>query len=273
MVTNIHTSMKKILSFLSYHNAIPLAAVVLALGAGSAFAATNAGLLPLPSLIAPPVGSVIPTATESNEVDPSTLLSANLDTFDFRPTVTGVVETDSLYTVSYSISTLAPEGSEWAASSKTGEFSVEMDALDDTGLQGYVVAKLRDIESGERTYLSRAQAAEKALADARKARPANAFAALIGLALDQIFVPVVERPTPEPSLPLTSPAQPSHAETQPVPTAAASGTTSPENMATSTDATASGMASIATSTPVTTGDATSTDSSSMATTTPTNAID
>ena len=185
---------KKILSFLSYHNAVPLAAVVLTMGAGITFAATSTGLLPLPSLVAQPVEAIAPAAIEPDEVDPSALLASNLDAFDFRPTVTAVVETEDAYTVSYSIETLAPEGGAWAAYEKTGEFSVAKNALDDTGLQGYVVAKLRDIENGERTYLARAQTSEKALADARTARPANVFAGLVGLALDQIFVPVVVKP-------------------------------------------------------------------------------
>lgn len=216
--------MKKILSFLSYHNAVPAALVVLALGAGSAFAATSAGVLPLPSLIAQPAGPVAPVSPEPDEVDPSTLLSANLDAFDFHPTITGVVETDTLYTVSYSIRTLAPEGSEWTASRKTGEFSVAKESLPDGGLNAYVVGKLRDIENGERLYLTRAQTAEKTLADARQARPSSAFAALIGLALDQIPVPVVEKPVPEP---MTA-QQPLAQKTQSELPAESSGTSVPE---------------------------------------------
>jgi hypothetical protein len=199
-------SLKKILSFLSYHNAVPAALIVLALGGSAAFAATSAGVLPLPSVVAQPIGAIAPAALEPDEVDPSALLSADLDAFDFHPTVTGVVETDALYTVSYSIETLAPEGSEWTTSSKTGEFSVGKDALGDGGLNAYVVGKLHDIENGERSYLSRAQAAEKALAEMRRPRPASAFATLVGLALDQIPVPVVQKPAaPESPQPQVSP--------------------------------------------------------------------
>ncbi len=250
--------MKKILSFLSYHNAIPLAAVVLTMGAGITFAASQ-GVLPLPAMLTQSVETgAAQAAPEPDEVDPAALLSANLDTFDFRPTVTGVVETDSLYTVSYSIETLAPEEGRWTTVAKTGEFSVAEDSLDESGLQGYIVGKLSDLENQERSYLARAQAAEKALADARTARPANAFAALIGLALDQIPVPVIVRPAPEP-LPQTPLPQ------EVAPTQAAQTTTT--DAATSTEPTAS-VSPQATSTVVTTGDATSTESSEVATTTP-----
>lgn len=174
------------ISFLSYHNAVPIIISVLFVGGASAFAATATGVIDVPAVFAP------------KEVDVSTLLSADIDAFDFRPTVTNVVETDTTYTVSYSMQTLAPEKSAWVSYEKTGEFSIAKDALPEDGLQGYVVRKLRDIENGERAYLTRAQEAEKKLAAARAAKPASTFAALVGLALDQIPVPKVEKPIPEP---------------------------------------------------------------------------
>lgn len=239
--TKIGVGVKNLLSFLSYHNAVPAALVVLALGAGGALAATTTGVLPLPTILSQPE---IPQTPEPVEVDVSALLSVNPDAFDFRPTVTAVVETSETYTVSYALRTLAPDGGAWATYEKTGEFSVAKDALGDTGLQGYVVAKLRDLENKERGYLARAQEAEKRLADARAAQPANAFAALIGLALNQIHVPVVEKPVPEPQ-PQTPPVQES-ASTQTIQTV---------------------TADFATSTAVSTSDATSTESADITTTT------
>ena len=182
--------MKKLISFISYHNAVPFALGVLFLGGASAFAASATGVIDIP----------LPFVGTPQEVDASPLLAADVDAFDFRPTVIGVQETDTHYTVSYSLQTLSPQDGAWVAFEKTGEFSVAKATLDDTGLQGYVVQKLRDIENGERVYLSRAQTTEKKLADARTAKPANAFAALIGLALDQIPVPIVAKPAPEPQV-------------------------------------------------------------------------
>jgi hypothetical protein len=274
----MHTYMKKILSFLSFHNAVPLAAVVLTMGAGITFAASQ-GVLPLPAMLTQSVETgAAQAAPEPKEVDVSTLLATDTDAFDFRPTVTGVVETDSLYTVSYTIETLAPEGSAWASYTKTGEFSVAKNGLGDGGLNAYVVGKLRDIENGERLYLARAQTAEKALVDARTAKPANAFAALVGLALDQIFVPVVEKPAPKPQ-PQTPPVQsiPTPAETvtpastpMPVATSTPTSTSTPDTtesapVATTTPVGTSTPAQTATSAPNT---ATSTPES-IATSTPT----
>lgn len=257
--------MKKIFShltsFLSYHNAVPIAVSVLFVGGASAFAANATGVLPPPSEL---VRAVLPEAPQ--EVDVSTLISADLGAFDFRPTVTGVTETDASYTVSYSLQTLAPQDGAWVAFEKTGEFSVAKDTLDDMGLQGYVVQKLRDIENSERSYLARAQEAEKKLADAHTAKPTNAFAALVGLALDQIPVPVVEKPVPEPQAQVTPPAQP-------IPTPAETGASAPtpSPVATSTPTATSTPAvpettSVTTTATTTTPVATSTESSGTAAT-------
>ncbi len=260
MVTNMHTYMKKILSFLSYHNAVPAVLIMLVLGAGSAFAAGQG--------MPPPVTSLPASDNSAPEsVDASSLLAANLGAFDFHPTVTAVVETDLLYTISYSILTLAPGDGEWTVVSKTGEFSVAKDTLGDGGLNTYVAQKLHDIENGERSYLARAQAAEKALVDAREAQPASAFAALVGLALDQIPVPIVEKPAPEPQPQVTPPAQ-----LIPTPAEVVVSTSTPEEDTPAPEEATSTSESTATSTeqtaqPTENSDATSTPES-IATSTP-----
>lgn len=185
--------LNKLASFLSYHNAVPIVVGILFAGGASAFAAAATGVLPLNTILAPTSDAARP-----QKVDVSALLSANLDAFDFSPTVTGVSETANGYTISYSIQTLSPQDGAWALHEKTGEFVVAKDALDATGLQGYAVMKLKDLENGERAYLVRAQEAERNLASERVSRPSSAFAALVGLALDQIPVPVVEKPASEP---------------------------------------------------------------------------
>jgi|GEM_PF-6664319 len=194
--------MKKILSFLSYHNAVPAVLIALAVGGTSAFAASELGV-PVPFIVQSLGGEV----ETPNVVDPAMLLAADIGAFDFRPTVMGVAETDTQYTISYSMDTLAPVAGAWTRFPKTGEFSVAKDALPDGGLNAYVVQKLGDIENQERSYLSRAQAAEQALAQVQSAQPASAFAALVGLTLNQIPVPVIEKPAgdiPPPEPPYVS---------------------------------------------------------------------
>lgn len=215
--------MKRFLSFLSYHNAVPAALVVLALGAGGAFAAEG-------------------VFSDGGKVDASALLSADLDSFDFHTMVTGVVETDDSYTVSYSLQTLAPQGSAWESFTKTGEFTVAKDALGESGFPGYVAGKLRDIENGERAYLARARELEKELAYSRSARPASRFASLVGLALDDIPVPVVEKPAyvPPPEAPAVAiPAVTNEPAEEPESGAPDSGTatTSPAQQGTGASAT------------------------------------
>ncbi len=239
--------MKKLVSqfvsFLSYHNAVPIAFGVLFLGGASVFAATATGVLPLPAPSAP--------QPEPVHVDTSALLSANLDTFAFSPTVTNVVETDTEYAVSYSLRTLAPQGDAWAPFTKTGEFSVAKSALPDTGLQGYVVQKLQDIENGERSYLARSQDAERELAAKQQAQPASAFASLVGLALNQIPVPVVEKPAPAPQQE-APPAQNAVTQTTDASSAAASSAdTATSTLDATSDATTTTATISATSSPQT----------------------
>lgn len=169
--------MKKFLNFLQYHNFMPLVLLFLTMGAGSAWAMTAEW-----------------GGGEAAALDAALLLETDIDRFDFSATVTNIAETETQYLVSYSLRTLSPEGSRWAEADKTGEFSIAKSSLDETGLEGAVVAKLRDIESAERTYLTRVQATERALAEERAARPSNLFSSLIGKQADQIDVPEPERP-------------------------------------------------------------------------------
>ncbi len=197
---------KRAVHFLAYNNATVVALGLVLIG-GSAFAATTAFT---PENI-PPVPSVFSAiASASEPMDASILLSADLAAFDFGTKITGVSETDAQYVVNYSLQTLAPEDGAWRGSERDGSFSVGKDALGDGGLAGYAREKLLDIENGERAYLARAKEAEQKIADERSSRPANAFAGLVGLSLDQIPEPVVVKPMPEPvpdvALPISAPS-------------------------------------------------------------------
>lgn len=241
--------MKKLLSFLSYHNAVPAVLIVLAIGAGSAFAAST-GVLPLPS-----------TAPTPAHLDASALLNADLSTFAFDPTVTAVTETDTAYTVDYLLQTLAPEGDAWAATSKTGEFSVPKAALGAGGLNAYVVQKLTDIENGELAYLQKAQDDERALA--QQPAPASAFSGLVGLSLGEIPVPVVAKPIP-PAM-----SEPQNPPPQAAPVLQSNDTPSETSMQSATSSTSDTATPSATSTSATTtSPIVGTDASSTASTTP-----
>lgn len=167
--------MNKVATFFKYNNLLPIALGVVFLGGGAALAAPQIGEM---------IGSPV-------TVEAGTLLSADIEDFNFSPTVTAIEETEDTYLVSYEITTLSPVGESWEMVVKTGQFTVAKSSLDDTGLQGKVVAKLRDIENAERIFLTRAQEAERSSVAAT--RPANIFSALIGRTPDDIYVPERER--------------------------------------------------------------------------------
>lgn len=257
--------MKTLISFLSYHNAVPAALVALALGAGGALAATSSPLVLSPQPAQPSVSAEqsAPAAqtAQPQSVDARALIGADLDAFDFNPTVTAVDESTSGYAVSYRLSTLAPVDGAWIAAEKTGEFSVAKDALEEGGLNAYVARKLRDIQNGERSYLSRAQAAERSLAQKSAAEPARTFSALVGLALDQIPVPIIQKPaapTPPPVAVIVLAEQtPSVSSDSSIPDGAASSTDTDSSPAAATTTTVTPSAPSVT-------DATSSDATSAA---------
>lgn len=154
---------------------MPIALGVVFLGGGAALAA-------------PQIGEMIGSPAEiKNEV----LLNVDVENFNFAPTVTAVEEGDDAFLVFYEITTLSPLSEGWEVVLKTGQFTVSKSSLDDTGLQGKVVAKLRDLENAEKTFLARAQVAERD--SVATSRPANIFSSLIGRTPDDIYVPKRER--------------------------------------------------------------------------------
>ncbi len=167
--------MSKVATFLKYNNLLPIALGIVFLGGGAALAA-------------PQIGEMIGVPAT---VEAETLLNANIQDFNFSPTVTIVEETDEAYLVSYELTTLSLVGESWEMVIKSGQFTVAKASLDETGLQGKVVAKLRDIENAERIFLTRAQVAERN--SVANSHPANLFSALIGRTPDDIYVPERER--------------------------------------------------------------------------------
>jgi hypothetical protein len=251
--------MRKFLSFLSYHNAVPLIGIALFVGASATFAATT-GVISLPALTqstASPVATLAP--------DVSYLLSADLNSYMPTAQVTGVTEDSSNYYVAYALSTIALSGNAWQQTTENERMTISKVALgayQDLGL--YVASQLQARTAQELSYLKRVQTL--AQSDASGTETASAYAGLIGKTLNADstaipgYVAVVQNPLPQIA---SAPALPaSVTEPQPSPQPA-------ENAppATQTDqSTASSTADAATSSADTTGTTTVSDTVSATTT-------
>lgn len=190
-------TMKKILSILSYHNAIPLAAVVLTMGAGAALAAQN------PEAIFSAQETVL-------AVDNTYIADVNLDSYTPHAKVTAVTEDTDNYYVAYSFSTIALLNSVWQNTTKNEMLTVSkttLSASQDLGI--YVTQQLKEKIDSEIAYLRKVQEFESKSVTQKQV--ATAYGGLIGKLLDdktetlQGYTPVVDAPEPqvEPAAPAT----------------------------------------------------------------------
>jgi hypothetical protein len=178
--------MKKIISFLSFHNAVPLAAVVLTMGAGITFAATN------PEAILSAQEKVI-------AIDNTYIASLDLDAYTPQAQVTAVTEDTDNYYVAYSFSTVALEDSTWRDVTKSEILTIsktELGLSQDLGV--YVTQQLKEKIDQEIAYLKKVQEFERKSVTQKQI--ATAYGGLIGKLLDSKtetlpgYSPVVEAP-------------------------------------------------------------------------------
>jgi len=189
--------MRKLVSFLSYHNAVPIAGIILALGASATFAAST-GVISLPAL----TQSASSTADVQLPVpDDSYLRSIDLDTYTPTAQVTGVTEDSSNYYVAYTLSTIALVGNAWQQTTEDQSMTISKAALgayQDLGL--YVASQLQARSAQELAYLKRVQTLAIAQNAAAGAQTASAYANLVGktLSADSAaipgYTPVVQNP-------------------------------------------------------------------------------
>jgi hypothetical protein len=211
--------MKKALSFLSYHNAVPFIGIALFVGASATFAATT-GVISLSTITQSASSSA---AVQTPAPDVSYLLSVDLDSYMPTAQVTSVTEDSDNYYVAYALSTIALVGNVWQQTTENENMTISKVALgayQDLGL--YVASQLQARTAQELSYLKRVQTLALAQNSASGTETASAYAGLIGKTLNADsttipgYVSVVQNPIPQiasaPALPATA-AQPS---TQPV---------------------------------------------------------
>ena len=178
--------MKKILSFLSFHNAVPLAAVILTMGAGITFAASN------PEAV---------LSVQETVVSIDNTYIANLDLGSYTPQaqVTAVTEDADNYYVAYSFSTIALADAVWQNTIEEEVLTVSKAMLSPSqDLGTYVTQQLKEKIDQEVAYLKKVQEFERK--NVTQKQIATAYGGLIGKLLDNKtetlpgYTPVVDAP-------------------------------------------------------------------------------
>lgn len=176
------------LRFIQYNNAVPVALVVVVLGAGSAFAAAN------PDAVFSVQESII-------AIDNTYIANKDLSTYTPRAHIETVTEDEHAYYVAYTLDTIDIEESVWRDVSKREVMVVFKDSLgeyDDLGL--FVTAQLKQIVDRELARLKETQEIERKHVTQKTV--ATAYGGLIGALLDSTteeipgYTPVVVRPVP-----------------------------------------------------------------------------
>lgn len=181
--------MPRLLHFLQYHNAVPIALAMLFLGAGGVFAATD------PQAIYSQSQTVL-------SVDNTYIVNKDLSNWTPSATITGVTEDTDNYYVAYRMQTIDIQDSVWRDIAKELSMTVSKAFLGkDKDLGLYVTEQLKDNIDHEIARLSATQDIEKRQVSQKTV--ATEYGGLIGKMLDATtetlpgYVPVVQPVFPE----------------------------------------------------------------------------
>lgn len=170
--------MRSLINFIKYNNGFPVILVVIFLGAGGAFAASQGAKQMLQS-----TGTTIST-TVPTLIDTSKLLSTNLDRFDSRLKIIAVTQDGENYFVKYVFQTLSIVDTSWAVTPKTATMTVAKKLLGSRDLGLYVAGQLGQVVDQELAYLRGVQGAEKAKSGLIAQGGGGKYASLDGRTLD-----------------------------------------------------------------------------------------
>ncbi|MEX0652025.1 MAG: immunoglobulin-like domain-containing protein [Candidatus Paceibacterota bacterium] len=141
---------QKLIDFVKYHNAFPIALSVILLSSGAAFAAS------------PEARSLIVSEeTTVRSVDNSYIVSVDLDARNPQLQITAIQEDDVSYYVSYSYNTITIDDYMWKGFNTTKTLTVSKEALGDRDLGLYVAEEISEVVSREDEFLKEVQGIEK----------------------------------------------------------------------------------------------------------------
>jgi hypothetical protein len=164
--------MQRVLDFIRYNNALPIALFVLFLGAGGALAAS-------PDLR----GDVYTAQSDTVSVDNSYIVNANLDAYTPGIQITNVTEDGDNYYVAYTLQTIDLSDGVWQSVSMPKTLTVAKGALGSRDLGIYVTGQLSEVSGTELTRLRETQTFEKNKGITQKV-VATTYSGLIGKFID-----------------------------------------------------------------------------------------
>lgn len=177
----------KLLRFLQYNNAVPIALSVMLVGAGSAFAATN------PDAILSSQQTIV-------SVDNTYIAHKDLSTYTPEVKITGVTEDADNYYVAYDFTTIDIKNYVWQDITRQERMQVSKSELNGGDLGLFVTKRLHDVVANELAYLRQVQ--EKEQKAVTQQTVATTYSGLIGKFLDAStetlpgYTPVVTEPAP-----------------------------------------------------------------------------
>lgn len=178
--------MQRLLHFLSYHNAIPIAISVLFVGGSATFAATN------PEVIYQEEESVV-------SIDNTYIANKDLSAYTPRVEIVGVTEDADNYYIAYRFNTVDIVDSVWQDVIEDKTLQVAKAVLGEYGDLGlYATEQLKQVVDRELAYLREVQEFERKAVTQKVV--ATAYSGLVGKLLDDTtetipgYVPVVTPP-------------------------------------------------------------------------------
>jgi len=185
---------QKLLDFIKYHNAFTIIFAVCFLGFGITFAAS------------PTVRDSVYSSEETVvSINNSSIISTNLDNFDFNLRINSITEDEKNYYVIYSYQTLAINDGFWQKKEIEKTLTVNKESLAGKDLGLYVAEELGESINYELSYLKRVQKLEKEKGESRKVVTV-VYSGLIGKLLDpkekviEGYDPVIAEIVPEDSV-------------------------------------------------------------------------
>lgn len=163
---------KKITQFIKYHNAMAIAVSLILTLSLSAMASED-----IRDTI---IGEKIETV---KVIDNSQLLAADLDNFNFKMTITNVVQDNQNYYIDYQFKTLAIKDNVWQSALKNKRLTVSKAFLAGSDLGLYVQEELGEVADYELSYLKEVQTIQKRKGKTEITKTTE-YTGLIGLVLN-----------------------------------------------------------------------------------------
>jgi len=163
---------QKLIHFIKYHNALPIALSVILLSSGAVFAASPTAR-----------EAVVSKETIVRSVDNSYVINTNLETFDPELQITAIEEDSDFYYVSYRYNTIAIDDYVWKDKVIKESLAVSKNALGGRDLGSYVAEQLGETVASKTSYLKDVQGIEKGKGETKKVATI-AYSGLVGKFLE-----------------------------------------------------------------------------------------